>query len=69
MHRKGQNENPKNAIVVYYDDENFSKNIVFPEILFFVVAICNVSWITKASKYLIQLHVNIILNPHAILKN
>ena len=68
MHRKGQNEYPKNAIV-YYDEKKFSKKIVFPEILLFLVAICNVSWITKVSKYLIQLHVNIIINPHAILKN
>ena len=28
MHRKGQNENPKNAIV-YYDDENLSKTLSF----------------------------------------
>ena len=28
MHRKGQNENPKNAIV-YYDDENLSKKLSF----------------------------------------
>ena len=28
MHRKGQNEYPKNAIV-YYDDENLSKTLSF----------------------------------------
>ena len=69
MHRKGQNENPKNAIV-YYDDENLSKTLSFLKYYFSLLQFAMFHGLgTKVSKYLIQLHVNIILNQHAILKN